>query len=213
VRETIELIESSTGEFVEAELLDEITIDHFLETKRLWQPLLLRATQLLRQRNPNSQLPDYGNWDWTKKEPYLHLLATKFFGITCRNKLQGIALVQTQSVSGDCHCRLLSQRGKPLLYLDYVQVAPWNIKLLMDPIGQKTDFQGVGSRLMEAVIRYSIDEGFNGRVGLHSLPSSEQYYEVACGMTAVSRDLRKQNLLLFEHTPDQAQAFLAGDSV
>jgi hypothetical protein len=168
----------------------------------------VRAAEKLRAQGHRNILPDYLNWDWAKKEPYLHMLATKFFGISCRNTLQGIVLVQTENINGDCTCRLPNQKGKSLLYIDYLQVAPWNIKLLMEPIGQKVDFRGVGSRLMEAAIRFSIDEGFKGRIGLHSLPSSEAYYRDECGMTPVARDFRKQNLLWFEFTAEQAQEYL-----
>lgn len=211
MRETIEIIDSVTGDFVDAELIDEITVEHFLETKRLWRPLILRATELLKQQGRHNVIPDYASWDWTKKEPYLHMLATRFFGITCRNALQGIVMMQTENVSGDCQSKLAEQRGKALLYVDYLQVAPWNIKILMEPIGQKTEFRGIGTRLMEAAIQLSIDEGFKGRIGLHSLPSSESFYRDECGMTPVARDPKKQNLLWFEFTSIQAEAYLAGE--
>ena len=211
MKEPVEIIEGATGQFVEAELFDEITVEHFLETKKLWRPLVLRAAEKLRAQGRHGMLPDYTNWDWTKKEPYLHMLATKFFGINCRKALQGIVVVQTENIAGDCQCRLSVQRGKSLLYVDYLQVAPWNIKVLMEPIGEKVEFRAVGSRLMEAVIRFSLEEGFKGRIGLHSLPSSEAFYKDECGMTPVVRDPRKQNLLWFEFTPDQAQAYLAGE--
>jgi hypothetical protein len=61
---------------------------------------------------------------------------------------------------------------------------------------------------MEATVRFSIDEGFKGRVGLHSLPHSEAFYIDECGMTPGERDSKKQNLLWCEFTPEQAQNFL-----
>jgi hypothetical protein len=66
----------------------------------------------------------------------------------------------------------------------------------------------VGSRLVEVAIRRSMAEEFRGRVGLHSLPTSERFYLKTCGMTPVGRDPAKQNLLCCEFTPEQAEAFL-----
>jgi hypothetical protein len=109
-------------------------------------------------------------------------------------------------------CRIPSQRGRDLVYVDYLQVAPWNIRLLMEALGKPTQFRGVGSRLFEAIVRFSLDEGFKGRVGLHSLPSSEAFYTVECGMTPGDRDPAKENLLWCEFTPEQAQTFLTGDA-
>jgi hypothetical protein len=206
VRLPVELLDNATGEFVEAELFDEITVEHFLETKRTWRPLVLQARRKLLARGREDLVPNYAHWDWTTKEPLLQMLAMKFFGIECGGKLQGI--VEIQMVGYEC--RVPTQRGRDLVYVDYLQVAPWNVRLLMDALGKPTQFRGVGSRLFEAIVRFSFDEGFKGRVGLHSLPSSEAFYTRECGMTAAGRDRAKQNLLWCEFTPEQAQTFLTG---
>ena len=97
-----------------------------------------------------------------------------------------------------------------MVYVDYLEVAPWNIKPLMEVLGRKPQFQGVGTRLLEAAVRLSEDEGFKGRVGLHSLGTSEGFYLQSCKMLAGERDPQKQDLLWCEFTPERAQQFLTG---
>jgi hypothetical protein len=103
-------------------------------------------------------------------------------------------------------CRLPEQQGKPLVYIDYIEAAPWNIKQLMDPVGKPQQYRGVGkyrgvgSRLFEAAVLQSLEEDFKGRLGLHPLPGSKGFYIKECGMTPVGRDPHKQNLLWCEFT-------------
>lgn len=108
-------------------------------------------------------------------------------------------------------CRIAEQRGKELVYIDYVETAPWNIKAFTQAMSLQPLFSAVGTRLLEAAVRLSIDEGFQGRVGLHSLPASEGFYLSGCGMTGVERDPNKQKLLWCEFTPEQAERFLRGE--
>ena len=70
-------------------------------------------------------------------------------------------------------------------------------------------YRGVGSILIAAALQLSIDEGLKGRVGLHSLPASEPFYENVLGMTALGRDPQKQQLMYLEFTSEQAKAYLA----
>ena len=58
--------------------------------------------------------------------------------------------------------KLPIQKGKPLIYVKYIETAPWNIKLL-DP---NPRFGGVGSRLIRIAVELSLSEDCKGRVGL-----------------------------------------------
>ncbi|WP_314964497.1 GNAT family N-acetyltransferase, partial [Bradyrhizobium cosmicum] len=64
----------------------------------------------------------------------------------------------------------------------------------------------VGSALITAAIALSEDEGFKGRLGLHSLPQADDYYR-KIGMTDLGQDVAYQNLRYFEMTSEQARAF------
>jgi hypothetical protein len=205
MRIPVTLIDNSTGEPIPASLFDEVTMAHFLEVQKEWRPLVVLATSYLTQSGAAApDIPRHWHWDWTRKEPELQMLAITFYGLECRGRLQGLMKVDTVTHG----CRLPEQRGKPLVYIDYLETAPWNIKKLMEPLGRRPEFGAVGTRLVEAAVRHSLDEGFKGRVGLHSLSTSERFYLEVCGMTAGERDPDKQHLLWCEFTPEGAERFL-----
>jgi hypothetical protein len=98
---------------------------------------------------------------------------------------------------------LVVDRGKPLVYVEYLESAPWNLKDLCD----KPRYGAIGTRLIEAAVRLSIEEGFHGRVGLLALPQAEPFYEQRL-MTCVSGVVRG-GLKLYEMTRDNATRFLS----
>jgi hypothetical protein len=205
MRIPVGIIDVSTGEPVQAELFDDVTIEDFLETQRDWRPVVLEAAQqLTRAGGRQAIVPRHFHWDWTRKEGDLRMLVNRFYGIRREDILQGLAKFMT---AGQV-CRLSGQAGKPLVYVDYLEVAPWNIKPLMGALGKPHRFAGVGTRLIEIAVRLSVEEGFKGRLGLHSLPTSEPFYINTCAMTPVGPDATKQNLLWCEFTPGQADGFL-----
>ena len=204
MKTSIQIVDNATGKPVDAILFDEVTVDHFLETQTEWRPVVVDAAKHLHQKGANESIPRHFHWDWTRKEADLRALAFTFFGISCNDKLQGLMKLATVGHVG----RLADQKGKPVVYVDYVETAPWNIKPIMQPLGKTASFGAVGTRLIESAVRKSLEEGFKGRLALHSLNSSERFYTDVCGMTAVSRDPAKQNLLWCEFTPEQSDNFL-----
>jgi len=211
VKTHIEIIDNRTGSPVAAELFDEVTVEHFIETQQEWRPIVLKAARQLAKMGSRELIPQHFHWDWTVKAPELSVLANTFYGIRYEKKLQGLMKVET--VGEFCRCRLPEQEGKALVYVDYVEVAPWNLKALALGLGEKPRFNAVGSRLIEAAVRKSIEEECKGRIGLHSLPITEQFYRRVCRMTPVGRDSAKQNLLWLEFTPEQAESFLTGEGL
>ena len=205
MRVPVQLFDYAMGKAAEGELFDEVTVEHFLETQRDWRPAVIEAAKaMLKSGAPRQSVPRHFHWDWSTKEAELKVLAFSFFGITCGGRLQGLMKLETAGRS----CRLPEQKGKPLVYVDYLETAPWNIKPLAQALGRGPQFGAIGTRLMEAAVRKSLEEGFKGRIALHSLSTSEQFYLEKCGMTAVSRDLAKQDLLWCEFTPEQGERFL-----
>lgn len=99
--------------------------------------------------------------------------------------------------------RLVPDKGKPLVYVDFLESAPWNWPI--PEIGREGRFGGVGSVLLWKAVKQSEEEGFRGRVGLHALPQAESFYERAFGMTPLGRDVNKENLLYMELTAEQAK--------
>jgi hypothetical protein len=50
VRTRVAIIDNNTGKPVEAEVFDEVTVEHFLETQQEWRPIVLRAARELAAR-------------------------------------------------------------------------------------------------------------------------------------------------------------------
>lgn len=208
MRTHIEIIDNSTGSPIEAELFDEVSVGHFIETQQRWRPIAAKAAHQLMLQGKRELIPEHLHWDWTIKAPQLNVLANTFYGISCEGKLQGMMKLKT--VGEFCNCRLPEQEGKALVYVDYIEVAPWNLKTLMLGLGEKPLYNAIGSRLIEAAVLKSKEEECKGRIGLHSLPTTELFYRNTCRMTPVGRDSAKQNLLWLEYTPEQAEGFLTG---
>lgn len=196
------LREVATGSAVEAELWDGIQRQHLDDWTQQWQPALLEGLRkLLLNGVPMSQLPHQNiHWNWDRKVAHASgLLGVRTFGVVAGGTTQGLMSVDLTKTA-----RLDSQRGKPLVYIDFLEAAPWN----RSDLGGSVRFRGVGTVLVAAAVELSRQEGFKGRVGLHSLPQADDFYRKACRMTDLGADPGKQNLRYFEMTPEQARAYL-----
>ncbi len=95
-----------------------------------------------------------------------------FFGLSYGGMMQGM-----MNLSPKQPCQLAEQFGKELVYIDYIEIAPWNLLHL----AEIPQYRGIGSFFLEAAIQLSQETGTEGRIGLHSLEQSEQFY-YNCGM-------------------------------
>lgn len=102
-------------------------------------------------------------------------------------------------------CQLPDQAGQHLAYIEYLESAPWNRKVIQDP----PQYRGVGSALLAAAIKLSLDEGFKGRFGLHSLPQAAAWY-THIGLTDMGPDANARSMHYFEATAEQARRFAGG---
>jgi hypothetical protein len=198
---TIYLLDVTTGDSIEAELRDAIEQAQLDDWQTTWQPALLAVLQdLARKGVPMSQWPQSWHWNWAQKTAKVQgLLAFRGFSVVAQGVTQGLAQVDLTKSA-----REPSQAGKPLVYIDYLEVAPWN----RPELGTKPRLRGVGTALVTAAVALSDDEGLKGRIGLHSLPQADDFYGHQCGMTDLGPDQGYQNLRYFEMTAEQARAFL-----
>ncbi len=197
----IYLRDPATGEPVAAELVYEISSNNIIDWHTLWQPALgaLKATLAI-QGVPRDQWPQSAHWDWSRKVDEVEgLLGFRNFCVTTDGMTQGLMRLDLTKSA-----RLNMQLGKPMVYVDYLEVAPWNQPFGGSPIR----YRGVGSALLIAAVALSVEEDFKGRIGLHSLPQSESFYR-HLNMVDMGPDARYQNLHYFEITPEAAQALLA----
>ena len=199
----VHLLNVERGEPEEAELWDAITEQQLADWEGEWVPELFKAMQRLRRAGVKRRhWPQSRHWDWRKKtETFQGMLARPGFSVVCDGLTQGMMIVDTAMK----RCRIDSQKDKHLVYVDFVENAPWNRKELFDP----PRYRGVGSLLIRAAVALSEELEFHGRVGLHSLPQANGFYANACGMTDLGADPHYEgNLRYFEMTPEQARAFI-----
>jgi hypothetical protein len=186
---------------VKAELWDDISDEHVRMWNTSWLPPFAKAVRQLKQNNkPKEAWPQDLHWQWDEKTDWSRaLLSLRRFAMTCERALQGLMLVNLTKLTG----RLSSQQGKDLVYIEFLSTALWN----RPDLTERPVFRGVGLNMVRAAVELSRNEGFRGRVGLHSLPQAAHFYRVACGMTDLGIDAAHYNLAYFEMTEAQAARF------
>lgn len=193
------LLDGGTGEAVEAEFRDAIEQAQIDDWAKHWIPAILAVIQdLVARRVPRADWPQSLHWNWSKKIARVQgLLAFPGFSVVAQGVTQGLAQLDLTKA-----CREPSQKGKPLVYVEYLEVAPWN----RAELGAKPRLRGVGTVLLTAAVALSNNEDFKGRIGLHSLPQADAFYR-KIGMTDLGPDPAYQNLRYFEMTVEQAREF------
>ena len=192
----------AAGAAVEAELRDAIEDAQIADWQLLWQPELTRFLKALHASGvPPQRWPQGWHWDWRRKVAGVQgLLAYRGFSVMAAGETQGLA-----QVSLNRSAREAGQAGKPIVYIDYLEAAPWN----RSDLCTERRFAGVGTALVTAAVALSEEEGFKGRMGLHSLPQADAFYRERCGMHDLGPDASYPGgLRYFEMTPDQASRLL-----
>jgi hypothetical protein len=184
--------DGTTREVVEASFIADIE-------RELVEAAQKQFTQF---HSENGGKPEHAHWDWTRKYQLTidYSLTYRMHGIECGEQIQGLML----TASGK-DCKIVSQKGKNLVYVDFLSAAPWNSQAST----KNPKYKLVGKVLLQAAIAMSEEEGFKGRIGLHSLPQAETFY-LNIGMTDCGIDLGYEKLRYFEMTPQQAAAFIQG---
>jgi hypothetical protein len=181
-REEAPIRDAETRQIVVASLLYPVAPSYLEWADSLWQPALRESLA------SQPELPDHSHWRWAWK-------LTEYsegklgFAIEHEGKPQALMVVQTSKLA-----RLSSQIGEPLLYIDYLATAPWNdFSLTPTPL-----YRACGTALWQAAIEYSQKQGWQGRLGLHSLPQAEGYYRKLGILTDLGIDDQYDNLRYFE---------------
>lgn len=195
------LTDKHAGKTVDAELIEGIGEGELRSVETEWKPVInSRLRQLVAQGSPWSEWPENWHWDWRKKLDKIRgLLAFRSLALISENQVQGLMLLAMAGHS----CRIPEQAKKDLVYVDYLETAPWNRKAIVP----QPRFGGVGTVMLRAAIEVSHEQDFRGRIGLHSLPAAEEFYGTVCGMTDLGRDESYQGLRYFEMTAAQAAEF------
>ena len=141
---------------------------------------------------------EHAHWDWRNKAESVEIGRHMLLAVEYHGEVQGLmAVLRTP--------RLARLAPGHVVYVDYVETAPWNLK----GSGIAPRFYGVGTVLIVEAIRLSLEMGLGGQVGLHSLPQAEEFYATRCRMTRVGPDADYFDLSYCEYTSEQATSWLA----
>lgn len=197
----IYLQDVATDQPVQGILQDAIEEAQLVDWELRWQPAMVAILQKLAQDGvPTREWPQSRHWNWLKKTARSrNLLAYRGLCVVVDGITQGLSLHDFTKVA-----REPSQVGKPLVYVDYLEVAPWNQAI---PNCQQ-QLRGVGRALLNGAISLSESEGFMGRIGLHSLPQAESFYRRR-GMVDLGPDEHYEDMHYFELTTAQAYEYLS----
>jgi len=184
---------------VDAVLHTELVPTVLVQAEKEWGPIRLEAAEKLYHEGRDGEIPQHYHWDWGAKSRKLQFLAYRCLGIECAGKWQGLLMGQ---LSGQV-ARLDPDKGKDLVFIDYLESAPWNLHTIVDtPL-----YGGIGTLLMRAAVQLSYDEGFHGRIGLYALPQAEDFYRDDFGMHGCGPDGSNQDLPYYEMTREVAASF------
>lgn len=176
------------------------TQTHLDAIEHVWVP---ERARLVAELQTHGETLESGHWDWRNKaarQRHWHTLVT----VECEGEIQGVMAVEN-----------FLRRSVPtpsmwVLYLDYIEIAPWNTRVPLDrtrPVVREPRFTRVGTLLLGEAIRMSFGAAAGGRVGLHSLRQAEDFY-ARCGMTRIGLDPNYYDLVYFEYADDVAAAQL-----
>lgn len=203
------LKDKATGNEVDAELHDDLPIEGLFEAEEVWAGERVRFLRdCLRASVRPDELPQSIHWSWSLKAIKMPgfnvgpLSPFRLFGVKAAGNWQGLLLACCVG-----HLSKLPPGKKDLVYVEFVESAPWNWELSKANRVQR--FRGVGTQMIELAVRWSMDLDFQGRLGLHSLPQSEGFYRAVCEMTDLGPDPSyKPPLRYFEFSESQAKTFL-----
>ena len=201
----IQLFNRHTGQFEDAEL-SPIEARDIGECQSLWMPPIqarvaeLKANgQFTLQGVGDANIEDFG-WKWAEKYRDRTELRWRSYALRCDGRTQGLMFVDLLR-----RCRLPPSFDSHLVYVDILATAPWNReRLVKTPV-----YRGVGRVMMAEAINLSLEEGFDGRVGLHALPKANAFYSEKCLMQNLGPDANYENLNYYELTAARADEFLS----
>jgi hypothetical protein len=204
------LKEQSGGVDVAALMHDLLALDALFTAEEQW---CLQRIAVLRElsgagiHDARAGWPQSIHWSWARKAATVaptRLEAfgdVRLFGIEAAGEWQALLYGLSEGYE-----TRLGTMNRPLVYIDFIEVAPWNWDIV--PLQKIGRYRGAGVQLMELAIRWSQGLGYGGRVGLYALDQAKPFYEHRCGMENLGPDAGYHNLSYFELTEAKAKTFL-----
>jgi len=193
----VPIINARDGEVVDAELDDDLSIEALLDIEAEWAADRETLREAIRKAGiPKAEWPGGLHWDWGEKSWRLSLSARRakyrIFGLSVAGTWQGVMLTLKDTYVA----HLAPDAGKPLVYLDFIEVAPGN--RTVREVGWRRKYGNIGVTLFAAAVAQSCALGCDGRLGLHALEQAETFY-LGREMAAVPRQ-EKEGMKYFELT-------------
>jgi hypothetical protein len=170
---------------VNATLTDDFDVD---DVEEVWTPRERELIEVAEHRGVDWRRHlEHHQWDWAAKvdranSQMFHADAStvfEFWSIECDGASQGI-------IAFSYDPRIKSKvSDEPILYVNYIQVAPWNQSGFLAELGLYAEYRYVGTQLMLHAAQVSIELGLSG-VGLDSLKGALGFYTEHCGMTVIN---------------------------
>lgn len=188
----VQLVDSATGSLVGATLRRPVAVADLERVEAAWRPARLAAVEVIEALGRHAE---HRHWNWTAKAPLVAAGDHDGLMIEYLGEPQGVLLYATAPGT----MRGGPDTGFPLLYVEFLEVAPWNTRSL----AEQPRLRAVGSNLMYGAVAVSRERGRAGRIGLHALPQAEAFYE-RIGMTRFRGDREHEGLTYFELTAEAA---------
>lgn len=180
-----------TQKWVDVNVIRDLSPSRVDSVEKVWKPERLHLSAC---RSLQGKQPEHAHWDWKGKTNPFWASQWRFTGVFLGETCEGLMAVRTKSKASR-----LSK--KPVLYVDFVEVAPWNSRDLTDT----PRFSGVGTHLVTDAIKMSLDAGWKGRVGLSALSQAKGFY-TRLGMIMIEEgDAEYGDLAYFEFDELTAQ--------
>ena len=174
----------------DAVLVRDVPVDRLRDIERIWRTR--------RDESLFSGVDDFV-WNWENKIEDIDSGAMLLSELRCNGMPQGAIAVSTK------HCTSRSDAGNQVLYVEYLENAPWNIKGNASGV---SEYLGVGILLIAEAVDVSLGRGLDGRIGLHSPPQAEPFYRDKCRFTEFGPDANENGLVYFEYSEPQARSHL-----
>jgi hypothetical protein len=166
------------------------------DVERAWEPA--RDALAVAARAAGVAL-EHAHWLWTRKDASTRAGDHLLVAVEAAGAVQGLMAVTTALRPS----RL--EPGRWALYVDSVESAPWNLTVRGV---QAKRYEGVGCLLLGEAVRPSVGRAAGGRVGLHSPPQTEGFYEAKCRMTRLGPDPGYHDPVYFEYDAGAAADWL-----
>jgi hypothetical protein len=193
----VELIRPLDNSIVAAKLIVGLTVDEVDEAVGLWSPYLEEQLQA------GLSKPQHAHWEWDLKARKVEGMPEyALCGIVVDMEIQALMLRENTFA----RAKHPDQRGTSIVYVAFLSTAPWNDR---DIVPTPT-YRGSGTLLLQEAVEHSIELGYKGRMGLHSLFQAEPFYRDRCKMIDLGEDPDPdhQGLRYLEFTKESAQSFL-----